>query len=487
MQYSTHVSKIQKNCFHYINVLRSLCGVSWGSDPTCLLRLYVGLIRPKLEYMAPILLDCNINDMKILNRIQWKALRTALGAMISTHTLSLEQAANIIPLPERFDFIANSVINKICANNRHPARPFLEKLATLTNKLKFVNMFAKKTNDHNYISFSIHPLFTIPYEVLANRPIVKFLPVNKSVDSPSTMLNKYNKSINSWKNYTKIFTDGSKTLDTVGCGFWVPNIDVEAYFPLNKHSSIFTAEALGILEALEFAKIQETRKFLIVSDSKSVLMAIANFVNSNSHPYIFKIKSLLYTLKINSFSIHLLWVPSHVGIEGNDYADMVASSGCPEAGSNDMVIHKDIKALDRSEALQSWQSRWDSSEFGRHFYDIEKYVNKDPWFKNLNLPRKLICMINRLKFNHTRCKDHVYKINIVPNNICSCSEVQTANHLLFACSNISRSLRTKLVDDLSKAGITTFELQSLLKLNNVKIYQYIYDFFTIAKADIYLK
>ena len=77
------------------------------------------------------------------------------------------------------------------------------------------------------------------------------------------------------------------------------------------------------------------------------------------------------SLQIN---LGILWVPSHVGIEGNDYADMIAFSGCSEAGSNDIVIHKDIKALDRSEALQSWQSRWDSSEFGRHFYDIEKYV-----------------------------------------------------------------------------------------------------------------
>ena len=66
-----HVTKIVRNCEHFINILRSLCGVSWGSDPQNLLRLYTGAFRPKLEYMSPILLDYTVSILKIrTNSIQ---------------------------------------------------------------------------------------------------------------------------------------------------------------------------------------------------------------------------------------------------------------------------------------------------------------------------------------------------------------------------------------------------------------------------------
>ncbi|XP_075156908.1 uncharacterized protein LOC142230161 [Haematobia irritans] len=44
-----HDKEIQGSCAKILNILRALCGVSWGADPQNLLILYKGVIRPKIE------------------------------------------------------------------------------------------------------------------------------------------------------------------------------------------------------------------------------------------------------------------------------------------------------------------------------------------------------------------------------------------------------------------------------------------------------
>ena len=483
LQLRPHVEKVAQNCFHYINVLRSLCGVSWGSDCLSLIRLYIGLVRPRLEYLAPLLLDCNKNEMLKLQRIQWKAIRTALGVMISSHTLAMEQIANILPLQERFELLSENYINKILSNYNHPAREFLFKLAVRSHNSIFVQKFAAKIQSFKIVQIKTHPMFSFPFSVLTIKTTVKFLPVNRNSDSSSVIKTQFENYIKKWEGYNRVYTDGSKTTLCVGCAIWFPSIDIEGYFPLHPGSSIFSAESYAIFEALKLINVQSDKKFVIISDSKSVLTALSGFTKSQSHPLIFKIKDLLYNLKLKGYIISFLWVPSHLGIEGNEYVDRVASTHIP-TNQHHKIFPNDIKTFDKSTALNSWQLRWNNSEHGRHLHNIAPRINQTPWFYDLELPRSIISMINRLKINHTRCNDHIFKINIIDSNLCTCNEIQTVNHLLFCCINIDRGLRKDLIDVLVNYGISNFEISDILKLENVNIYKAIHKFFTLAKIDI---
>ena len=62
--------------------------------------------------MSPILLDCTKSQFLKLERIQYKCLRIALGAMNSTPNLALEQLGNLMPFRERFSFFANNIANQ---------------------------------------------------------------------------------------------------------------------------------------------------------------------------------------------------------------------------------------------------------------------------------------------------------------------------------------------------------------------------------------
>lgn len=65
-----------------------------------------------------------------------------------------------------------------------------------------------------------------------------------------------------------------------------------------------------------------------LSDSMSVLKALHNPVSkSDINPLILDIKRVAYEiLNSDNIELKLVWVPSHVGIQGNEVVDAVAGS-----------------------------------------------------------------------------------------------------------------------------------------------------------------
>ena len=85
---------------------------------------------------------------------------------------------------------------------------------------------------------------------------------------------------------------------------------------------IFSAEACAINMALDLISESRNNKFIIFSDSLSVLESLKN--RKFDHPLI-RILCKLKNLS-NDNNIQICWVPSHTGISGNDQVDKAARS-----------------------------------------------------------------------------------------------------------------------------------------------------------------
>ena len=64
----------------------------------------------------------------------------------------------------------------------------------------------------------------------------------------------------------------------------------------------------------------EDREFIIFSDSLSVLVSLQNKKLDN--PLIINVLHSLHTLSRAHKTIVFCWIPSHIGIHGNEKADM---------------------------------------------------------------------------------------------------------------------------------------------------------------------
>ena len=84
-----------------------------------------------------------------------------------------------------------------------------------------------------------------------------------------------------YNNFAKIYTDGSKEPSNgkVGAAYVIPHIDFKVNYSITNNTSVYTAELVAIIKAMEWIKYNNNTidKILILSDSLSSLISIANF------------------------------------------------------------------------------------------------------------------------------------------------------------------------------------------------------------------
>ncbi|KAK2704312.1 hypothetical protein QYM36_016642 [Artemia franciscana] len=154
-----------------------------------------------------------------------------------------------------------------------------------------------------------------------------------------------------YKGYLQLFTEGSKVdeMKHVGAAFWCPFKNVSKKFKLPPESSVFLAEAYVIKKVLEFIEesVKED-KVIIFYDSKSAIQAVVN-ANTMAKPnrdvlicYI-KLQDILKKKKVV-----IQWIPAHIGIAGNEIADLKAKSAV-ESGTlvTDMDTPYEVKIFDK--------------------------------------------------------------------------------------------------------------------------------------------
>ncbi|WP_411016702.1 ribonuclease H family protein, partial [Salmonella sp. s51944] len=118
----------------------------------------------------------------------------------------------------------------------------------------------------------------------------------------------------------------------------------------------FSAEAKAILLALNYIEFTFHNHFVIFSDSKSVLQAIKN--RNWKNPIICQILQKFDLLYNTNKRIILFWIPSHIGIPGNDKADSAAKKALNNNISNTLLPFSDFKQNCSIYILSLWQTLW---------------------------------------------------------------------------------------------------------------------------------
>lgn len=487
LNYKSHINFISKKCHQFMNILRALCGVSWGAHPYSLLQVYKGAIRPKMDYASPFYNNASNNLIIKLDRVQWKACRIALGAMISTHTLALEVESKIPPLKLRRKYISNSIIAKVISYKKEPALSKLSKLNEYFDYSIIVQSY-RHIITLDVLSFTKHPWFTLNnFEALFFKPKISFLNISKKETNNEEVQCQFDKFLKeSSTSLQHIFTDGSKNNDGTCFAFYIPSLKIEASFRTSSVCSIYSAEALAIRESIFFIKdLNMKSTYLIISDSQSCLVALNNNINSDSNYYILQILDTIVDLSKNGIHVEFLWVPSHMGLIGNEIVDKLATSRF-KINSIDFPksLVSDLKSSFKSDLVTKWQLLWNESPHGRDLYTLNPTVNKPCWFKGIDKERYFITLFNRLRFTHCCALTHLKKVNIVESELCDCGFAQTIDHILFSCNKINGFERAKFLRKLYQEGVFYLNIRYILKNQNLKVFEIIFQF--IRNANIKL-
>ncbi|KAH7963872.1 hypothetical protein HPB52_023745 [Rhipicephalus sanguineus] len=124
-----------------------------------------------------------------------------------------------------------------------------------------------------------------------------------------------------------IYTDGSFTNASAGAAFLAFGHDGRVFsvgrFRLNRATSAYTAEVVTFQEAIHHALAAcYTLLIAFYTDCLSLLQALAS--PRNSEPHVLFIRELLRRIS-RRVPLHVLHVPGHAGIFGNEVADVLAT------------------------------------------------------------------------------------------------------------------------------------------------------------------
>ncbi|KOC62691.1 hypothetical protein WH47_05250, partial [Habropoda laboriosa] len=143
-----------------------------------------------------------------------------------------------------------------------------------------------------------------------------------------------------------------KSKQGTGCAVCTPERDLQ--FRLPEAFTVFSSEAFAILQALKYIEQKTHNKFIIFSDSKSVVTALQNLETRNT--IIRNIIELNAILNCGEKEILYSWIPSHANIEGNEKADSAAKLvSTSTSESNDVpILYQDLQNYLTKAAIESW-------------------------------------------------------------------------------------------------------------------------------------
>ena len=159
--------------------------------------------------------------------------------------------------------------------------------------------------------------------------------------------------------------------------------------------------------------------------------------------------------------IHFEWIPSHVGISGNEKADSLAKHALSLPITYDIPPNKqESKQKNYQQHLHTWQDEWTSSARGRFLFEIQPTI-KIRYESNAR-NRREENILNRLRVGSCLLNETLFKLNKHVNGLCDhCRQPETVQHLFFHCTkfNQQRSVLKK------KLKINRLSMQALFHLS----------------------
>ena len=440
LSFLPHIRALRAKCLRALDVMKVLASTEWGADSTVLLQIYRTLIRSKLDYGSIVYGSARMSYLRQLNTVHHQGLRLALGAFRTSPVQSLYVEGKEPSLQNRRLKLSLQYAVKLRTNPSNPAykcvfSPEFERLYEARPSyirplgLRIKPHLADLGADLKCLAQS-HVSDIPPWQLKRPKIILRLAESRKSETHPIRYRDEFFSVRSEFPSHVAIYTDGSKDDSRVAAAAVVRGRSFSTRLP--DQSSIFTAEARALLLALEYVEASTGREFILFSDSRSCLEALSHL--KTDHPIITRILSRLRSLEMAECDIRFCWIPGHVGISGNEQADMAAKKALDKNIEPCLIPHSDLRPAIHKYVTRKWQSEWDECPNNK-LHRITPSVGE---VRSSSLKsRRDQVILTRCRIGHSRLTHgHLLKGELAPECIpCQCP--LTLRHVLVECTDFS--------------------------------------------------
>ncbi|KAI8123981.1 RNA-directed DNA polymerase from mobile element jockey [Lucilia cuprina] len=430
-----HYEGVLSEARNSTNLIKSLLTVKGGLQPKESINFFKSFVRSKIEYSRTTTAHSPTSINRKIITFQNSVLRRCLGLTRSTPVHTIYALSGDLPVKFRAKFLtAREIINQKFFNystycNLNTDVPVKSSYGYIFNQ--YAHIFDRINVNCSFVRSGQLRILTN----ILNR-------LKKSNLSREQIMSTYIEKIYNYKlhDFNIYATDASLAENAAGCAIIDVSNDAEYLFRIAHRTSSMFAELCAISRAIDSAISAGVEKLVIFTDS--LLSCQVLNVSTTKNYCVASIHNKIRNSQIRE--CHLLWTPSHVGIDINERAD-AAAKNATSIGAElvvDLTADEAIRCI-RDCLYEDWNSEYVelSREKGSFFANI--YPRK-PWFYgNHGLEPAAVKILNRLMTGHTFGKMYLNKIGVIDSYLCDvCNVNETSDHIIFKCTKFD-NLRRK--------------------------------------------
>lgn len=245
---------------------------------------------------------------------------------------------------------------------------------------------------------------------------------------------------------------------------------------INDDLAVYTAELVAIWLALLWLESNNCLQAVIASDSSSAMYSIQNYRSDSREDILVEILQLANGIQASGRRVTFVWVPAHIGVEGNEMADEHAKRVTDKSNIDiDVKYSKaEIKSIIKAKTIKKWQHIWDNGCSGRHLYRIQGKVGKET---HITRSRQEEIVLTRMRLGHTKLNSTMFLIKKhVDGNCeyCQSNIPETVEHVIMYCQKYNEA-RQRLVNEL-KAKKMSLETKTLLDRSSRENFDLLFSF-----------
>ena len=435
MTWRPHILEKVALCKQFLIKMTNIAHTTWGPRPKLMRWVYRCVVRPKITYGALVwAFSVKTKGLRLkLRRLNRLGISTYARVHRSSPSRGLEIITDTFPLHLYLQKEA------VCAYVR------LRNVLTL----RWTGLDRRNPRVRSHLLLLQHAVRDHGIFHFIQDMDVCNLPRPECIFTISSFTARHRDAYKGFGNVTcRIYTDGSKQNGRVGASFIV-YIQAERIFSrgfrLPDHSTVFQAELYAIREAARYVC------------SRNIAWPLCFFVDSQAALLALQKEQILSRLVSETIAalngiqtpVHLVWVPAHTGVFGNEEADVLAKEATFLNTVVELAISKvAIKTMVLDSLRNVWNELWNAypaARMTKYFFPRNDALKARHamTLSRLQLGRfiRIITGHNKLRYFHSKMDSTVSPLC----RFCH-GEVETFHHFVFECPSLFFSRRDIFLD-----------------------------------------
>jgi len=380
-----------------VGALFCLAGFTWGAHFTRTRQIIYAVFLPQLTH------SCSAwytpygekghtkGVITSLSSVLYRAQRAITGAFKATSKAALQIETFSSPIHVHMDRIVCQAALRIATSPAYQAiiatrskkrTRIISPLEKLTARLE------RKTGtyikDLEIITPFAAPLWWIP-------PRVDVKPIKEIAEEAHKKLLRETNAL-------VVYSDGSGINKKIGAAAVAPHRTIKSFLGSTANYTVYSAELYGIILATILASMpnHDKSKITICGDNQAAIRAVENPGNSSGQHLVEFIIVFIEKLRSKGVKVELHWVPAHIGIDGNESADIAAKQATgwrQKKSKRGKLVEYDSKHTAKPAMLarplrnaqkstlaknahKQWTKYWEENEKGRGLYALQPTPSK---------------------------------------------------------------------------------------------------------------